>query len=110
MPARFVNIVVGAWLFISAFIWQHSGSEFTNTWICGVLAVVFAVIAMAQPMARWLNTLLAIWLVIGTLAFHWVSSGTLWNNLICAAVIFIASLAPNEEMHTPVLGQRRTTV
>ena len=43
--------------------------------ICGVLVVVFAVIAMAQPMARYLNTLLAVWLVIGTLAFHWASAG-----------------------------------
>ena len=110
MPARFVNIVVGAWLFISAFVWQHTGAEFTNTWICGVLAVVFAVIALSTPMARWLNTLLAIWLVIGTLAFRWVEPGTVWNNLICAAVIFIASLAPNAELSGPVLGQRRTTV
>lgn len=109
MPARFLNVVVGAWLFVSAFIWTHSPAEFTNTWICGVLAVAFAVIAMTQPMARFLNTLLAVWLVIGTLAFHWVSAGTLWNNLISAAVMFVASLAPNAEMGD-LMGPRRRTV
>ncbi|MBS2031897.1 MAG: hypothetical protein JST54_28630 [Deltaproteobacteria bacterium] len=107
MSARFVNIIVGAWLFISAFVWVHRGAEFSNTWITGVLAVIFAVLALTWSAARWLNTLLAIWLVIGTLAFHAASPVTLWNNLICAAVLFVASLSPEPEEGTLAPPTRR---
>ena len=111
MSARFVNIIVGAWLFISAFVWMHRGAEFSNTWITGVLAVIFAVLALTWSAARWLNTLLAVWLVIGTLAFHPASSVTVWNNIICAAILFVASLAPEPEAGTLAPpGQRRAII
>jgi len=103
MPARTVNVVVGIWLFISAFIWRHTGSEFTNTWICGVLAVIFAFLAMGQPQFRYLNTALGIYLFISTLAFPHASTGTMWSNLISAIVIFLVSLMPSER----VVGPRR---
>jgi SPW repeat-containing protein len=103
MAARYVNIVVGAWLFISAFIWQHSNVSRTNTWIVGALAVIFAVIALRTPVVRFLNTALAVWLFFSTLAFFHVSGGTLWNNLIVAAIMFIASLIPSSAVSS---GQR----
>jgi hypothetical protein len=107
MPARVVNIAVGIWLFISAFVWQHTGQEFTNTWICGVLAVVFALGAMADDRLRYLNTALGIYLFVSTLAFHHTMVATMWNNLIAAAVIFLVSLAPGRietrgGLHRPI--------
>jgi len=47
--ARIVNIVLGVWLFISAFLWPHTYAQMTNTWILGVLCVVFALVAMRVP-------------------------------------------------------------
>ena len=38
--ARIVNLVLGIWLFISAFVWPHSTAQMTNTWILGVLTVI----------------------------------------------------------------------
>jgi hypothetical protein len=94
-PARLVNIILGVWLFISAFIWPHTTAQMTNTWICGVLCVVFALVAMAVPVARYLNTLLAIWVFISAWALPTVSLGTIWNNVLCAIAIFIVSLVPS---------------
>lgn len=93
--ARGINIVLGVWLFISAFVWPHSAAARTNTWICGLLAVAFAVWALWAPAARWLNTALAIWLFISALSIFHVSGATLWNNVIVAIFLFVFSLVPS---------------
>ncbi len=96
MAARTLNVILGIWLFISAFVWPHTSAEFTNTWILGVLCVVFALIAMRVPNVRWLNTLLAIWLFISAFALPHQLVGTVWNNALVAIAVFILSLIPNE--------------
>lgn len=92
--ARLVNLALGIWLFISAFLWPHSAASRTNTWIVGLLAAAFSVWGMWMPVARFLNTALAVWLFFSTLAIFHLSSGTLWNNLIVALGLFIFSLVP----------------
>ena len=94
-PPRIINVILGVWLFISAFVWPHSMSQMTNTWILGVLCVIFALVAMAVPWVRYLNTLLAIWLFISAWALPSVSPGTIWNNVLVAIAIFIVSLVPS---------------
>ena len=95
-PPRIINVILGIWLFVSAFIWPHSRAQLTNTWILGVLCVLFALVAMALPWARYLNTLLAIWLFISAWALPTVSAGTIWNNVLVAIAVFIVSLVPTE--------------
>jgi len=91
---RIINIVLGCWLFISAFLWPHTNAQMTNTWILGVLCVAFAVIATRVPEMRYLNTLLAVWLFISVWALPSMSAGTRWNNALVAIAIFFVSLAP----------------
>lgn len=92
--ARVVNIVLGIWLFISAFLWVHSYAQMNNTWIVGVLCVAFALLAMRVPEARYLNTLLAVWLFISVWALPSMNVATRWNNAIVAIAVFLVSLAP----------------
>lgn len=93
--ARAINVILGVWLFISAFAWPHTSAQMTNTWILGVLTVIFALIAwFAAPQARFLNTLLAIWLFISAWALPRYNVGTVWNNVIVAILIFAFSLVP----------------
>lgn len=100
---RAINIVLGVWLFISAFIWPHSAGQLTNTWIVGALCAAFAVIALWVHEIRYLNTALAVWLFISAWALPRLSIGTLWNNVLVAIAIFVVSLMPSAP---PV---RRTT-
>jgi len=91
---RGVNIVLGAWLFISAFVWPHTDSSATNTWIVGLLIVVGAIIALYVPWVRWVHAVLAVWLFLSTLVFPHVDAGTMWNNTIVAILVFLLALVP----------------
>ncbi|KYF83465.1 hypothetical protein BE20_40400 [Sorangium cellulosum] len=94
LMARIVNVVLGFWLLLSAVLWPHSHAQRTNTWVLGLLCMVFAITAMLAPAVRYLNTVLAVWLFISCWALPTVSLGTIWNNALVAIAIFIASLIP----------------
>jgi hypothetical protein len=104
--ARLLTAAIGVWLFISAFVWPHTLSQRTNTWICGVLAVIFALAAMREPQSRYLNTILSIWLFISAWALPRMSAGTVWNNVLVAIAIFFLSLMPSMTEGRGALGRR----
>jgi|SRR6185312_1497214 len=89
--APIVNLVLGAWLFVSAFAWPHTVHARANTWILGLLIAVFAIYAIAQPTARWLNTVAAVWLFFSSLAIGHMEAATVWNNVIVAILVFALS-------------------
>lgn len=93
--ARVVELALGVWLFLSAFVWPHSQAETINAWIVGALAIVFAVVALlGESRAQYLNTALAIWLFLSAFVLPAIHTGTLWNNVLVAIVLFAVSLVP----------------
>lgn len=101
-----INVALGVWLFISAFVLRDSHAQMTNTWICGVLCVFFAIAGMGIPWARYLNTALAVWLFVSAWALPIERVATLWNNVLCAIALFVISLAPSDTTSLPS-GLRR---
>jgi hypothetical protein len=97
---RWLNVVAGIWLFISAFAWPHASSAQTNTWMVGVLVCVFAFVAMWRPAVRWANTALAAWLFLSTWLIPHLNVATVWNNLVLAMIVFVVSLTPSGTMDT----------
>lgn len=95
--ARFANLALGVWLFLSAFIWQHSPASKTNTWILGVIIALVSLSARRAPGSRFGNTAAAVWLFFSTLAISQYSQGTTWNNLIVAIGVFLCSFVPNRD-------------
>ncbi len=104
--ARVISILLGVWLFISAFIWPHTTELMYDSWICGALAVIFGAVAMRIPQARYLNTLLAVWVFITAFAFPSISVGTIWNNVLVSVALFISSLVPSGHVAHPPLTPR----
>jgi uncharacterized membrane protein len=98
-----INLVLGVWLFISAFVWPHTMGQQTNTWILGVLIALASAWAMYAPNARYLDTIFAVWLFVSTLVIARHSPATMWNNLIVAIIVFVLSLPGGVE---PVTGRR----
>lgn len=103
---RWVNLLIGIWLIISAFAWYHTAGAQTNTWIVGALIAIASIWAMFAPSARFLNTIFAIWLFFATLVIHHGSTATVWNNLIAAVVVFVLSLIPSPPTRARTRGQR----
>jgi hypothetical protein len=93
--ARWINVLLGAWLFISAFLWPHAPGQFANTWVVGLMVVVLSLIAAGgYSWARYLNAVAAVWLFFATLFMPRMSVGTLWNNCLVAIVVFVVAMTP----------------
>lgn len=90
--ARIVNVVLGAWLFISAFAWPHSAAQMTNTWILAVAIVVVAFLGTRTPQMRFVNTAVSVWLVISAFVLPRLAIGTVWNNVLVGIAVFVVSL------------------
>lgn len=97
--SRIAMIVVGVWLALSAFLWEHGPSDFTNTWLSGAAAAIVGLVSLVAPGARRFNTALAIWLLVSLLAVPTADGATLWNNGFCAVLLFALSLVPEKERH-----------
>ena len=96
--ARYLNVLLGAWLFISDFVWRHGAAASTNTWICGLLVIAFALWAFWMPTMRWWNTALGAWIVIAGFALPHQSAGTQWNNIIVGVLVLLISLVPSQPL------------
>ena len=90
--ARIVNCLLGNWLRISGFVWQHVYAQRVNAWLVGVLIALVALASLSAPSIRYLNTILAVWLFISPWALHGANRGTVWNNVLVAVVVFCLSL------------------
>ena len=89
---RYVNITLGAWLFVSAFLWPHTNLEMFNAAIVGAAIIVVATIGLRAPMFRFVNTALATWLFISDLVLAPQEWGTPVNGVLVAVTVFFFSL------------------
>ena len=103
MTVRIVSIILSVWLFVSSFVWVHTGVQFTNTWIVGVVGVAFALLTMVSSVFRYLNTLLALWLFISVFVLP-TDTATGWNNALVAIALFFLSLvgSGDQRLQKPV--------
>jgi hypothetical protein len=92
--SRYANVVLGIWLFISAFAWRHSQAQFTNSWLMGIIVTVVALLAASVPALRYVNTAAGLWLIISAFALPRHTAGTAWNNVIVGILVFAFSLVP----------------
>lgn len=89
---RLLNIALGVWIFISAFLWPHRGPQFVNTWLMGIIVIVSATIAIKVPVFRFVSTAAGIWLVTSMFAWPRLEAPTVWNNAIVGAAIALVSV------------------
>lgn len=106
MAGRALNVLLGAWLFISAFVWPHDTAQFTNSWILGVVCVAAGFIAMSVDKMRYLNTALSVWLFLSVFLLGTQSEATRWSNILVAVGIFVLSLTPSERLQLPAQTPR----
>ncbi len=89
---RIFNALIGVWLFVTAFMWQHNHAEGTLTVVCGVLTFILAIASFYTVAARYATIVVAAALFVGALALPTLNRATVWNNVIVAVALLAASL------------------
>ncbi len=89
---RGVNVLLGVWLFASAFLWPHQDNVAFNDWVVGVVVAASALCAVWAPPFRWVNAGAAVWLGFSALEFVYHSTFTRLHDLVLAVAIFAIAL------------------
>lgn len=90
---RSINLFLGGWLVVSAFMWTHSRAQLVNVCVVGITSAVMAALAMGTPRLRWVNGVLALWLFVSALTLPHSEVATIWNSIAVALVMFSVSAA-----------------
>jgi hypothetical protein len=92
MTAQIFSVLIGVWLFLSAFAWPHGGAQFAYTAGGGVLTVAFALLSTRLYRARYATAVVGA--LVYVLAFFVSERGgpTFWNNAIVGIAIVVAAL------------------
>jgi hypothetical protein len=93
MTARITSILMGLWLFASAFILPQGRGQITTTAICGVLATLFAVLTSYDRRSRYLTEAVGLLIVVLAFAAHPLGSATFWHNGVMGISIIAAAWA-----------------
>ena len=93
MTARIFNILMGLWLFASAFILPQSRGQWASTAICGALAALFAALTSYNLRSRYVTAAIGALVVVLAFAIHPLGSATLLHNGIVGISIAVAGLA-----------------
>lgn len=104
--ARYLNAMLGMWLFLSAFAWHHVTSSEMNTCLVGLFIGVSAITATGWAEARRLTAVLALWLAFTTLIVYPAGPATLWNNVLVALAVLALSFV-SDEQPSPARPPRR---
>ena len=93
MTERVFNILMGLWLFASAFILPQSRGQVASTAICGALVALFAALTSYNRRARYLTAAVGVLVVVLAFALHPLGSATFWHNGIMGISIAVAAVA-----------------
>lgn len=91
MWQAWVNGILGAWVFIAAFLTLGSAGNLWNDLIVGVIAAVVGFLMIKpKPWQGWLTGLMGIWLIIAAfIPALRLGGGLLWNNVIVGVLLMI---------------------
>lgn len=89
---RGFSAAIGAWVLLSSFLWPHTPAQRASTFVAGLLCIAFSLLAMAFPPARWLNTAVAIWLIVSMWFLPHDSLTTETSNTVAGVAMFLFSV------------------
>jgi hypothetical protein len=88
-----VNLVLGAWLFISPWALGYAGlrAPAWNSWIFGAVVALLSIAALVQfaPWEEWVNFVIGVWLLISpwVLGYAQSSRAALWDAVIVGLIV-----------------------
>jgi hypothetical protein len=93
MTARIFNILMGVWLFASAFVLPQGRVQFASTAVCGALTALFAVFTNYDLRSRYVLAAIGALVVVLAFAVQPMGSATFWHNGIMGISIAVGAYA-----------------
>lgn len=87
--ARWVEATLGVWLFVSAFLWDHTREHFVSSAVSGLAITAVALVALFQRSSlHVLNVLISIWLFAALWILPGRSVATVINDMFVSVLVF----------------------
>jgi len=93
MTTRIFNILMGMWLFVSAFVLPQGRGQLAVTAICGVLTTLFAVLTTYDARSRFLTEAVGALVVVLAFVAQPLGSATFWHNGVMGISIIAGAWA-----------------
>src|SRR5262245_50682996 len=108
MIAQVLNVLVGVWLFFSAFAWPHTHAQMTNAVLGAIACGILAVLGFFFGPARYLGAALGVWVFLSAFLLPTQSRVTLWNDSLIGIAMFVTFLSgrPIEERELRLRRER----
>ncbi|HEU4620273.1 MAG TPA: SPW repeat protein [Gammaproteobacteria bacterium] len=89
-----LNVILGVWLVISAFIFAATSAGFWNNILVGMLVLILASTRVSRPTAStkplgWTNAVIGIWLIIAPFVLDYASLAATWNDIGVGVLLLI---------------------
>ncbi len=94
MTARTLTLLLGLWLFVSAFTWPRTPASAASAAAVGLVACAAAIAAMWRSGARFLDTALSAWLLASAFLLTQRPGVAFWNDVVVALAMLALSLVP----------------
>jgi hypothetical protein len=91
MTTRIFNILMGLWLFASAFVLPQGRGQIASTAICGLLTIVFSALTSYDARSRYLTVAVGALVVVLAFVAHPLGSATFWHNGVMGISIFVGA-------------------
>ncbi|HET9552466.1 MAG TPA: hypothetical protein VFP50_05815 [Anaeromyxobacteraceae bacterium] len=92
-----LNLIIAAWLFVSAFVLPHTTASAWNALLVAVAIAAVAFIAYAapgRPGLRWTLAVVAVWLLAAVMIVPHLSLASAANEVLVAAALALVSFWP----------------
>jgi hypothetical protein len=86
-PARYLNLALGAWTLVSAFLWRHSEPQFLVTIVVGAVLVIVAPFEVGSRLVRKISMAAGGILALAAITLPRTTLGTLWHNVLLGLLI-----------------------
>lgn len=93
--AGIADVILGAWLVLSMFLWRDTPAQVITTGVVGGVSFVFGLASLkGRPWLRWIVAAAGVWLFVATFVLPGTSVLTVINHLIVGTLLFGFSALP----------------
>ncbi len=99
MAASWINVALGAWLFLTALVAGPHAPPFADHLVLGMAIFLVAFMAMGIPGLRRVNAFLGGVTALSPFVFHYMSGRFALHDIVLGILVFWAATTPRHARH-----------